>query len=168
MSNKTIFVLVLLVGAVVIGALVISGQKSAPQPAAPPPPRDDTGTKGQQSLNAAEAVKTKRFIDANPGPNATGDELGQYTSELVAAAARSATLNIGECKPVPGVLRVANGTIVTVVNPDSVERRIYTGQFDIKVAANSQSDYTFNLPSDGIYTYRCDRDLAGIVLQSEQ
>lgn len=112
----------------------------------------------------------RRVISAYPGPSASDDQKKEYQKVIDTNAQFSGTLDISSCNTTPLVLKVKNGSDLTLVNNDSAVRSIFFGpgkQYD--VAAKNSSTIKVDL-NTGVNMYRCnltDNPIVGVFVVSE-
>lgn len=160
MNNKVTMtvVLVLIVIAVALGiGIYINGRSS--QPVAYSTPQNTNPTPPTPVKSAVQIL-----VDANPGPNATTEQLKTYSGKVFQASVESTTLDVSGCSPIPSVLRTKTDSALTIKNTDSVSHKILNGTaLNLDVAANSSKSVSPKLPL-GIYSYSCDSKITGIII----
>lgn len=167
MNNKIVWILILSVAAVVLVMVVnnVSERPASPTRSTPPATtRPPAATPPASSTSAAKQKALQQLIADSPGADATSAQLADYSGRVFQASVESSTLDVTNCTPEPGVLRVKIGQTIKLKNQDPVTHKVTHGQFNFEALAKSETSVRFDVKSPGIYTYACDTRIVGIIM----
>lgn len=162
MNNKVAVAItvILLLIAVGLGAAIYQrqSQPTVNTPASPVSPTTPNPTNPTGSNDMVNVL-----FAANPGPNATTDQLKTYSGRVFQASTESSSLDVTGCSPTPAILHMGVGKSLAIKNTDSVSHKLVNGTLiNLDVAAKSDKSIDLNL-QPGIYVYSCDTKIAGII-----